>query len=390
MDAETSSHYLKQYFRVTVGMLLGLVTLNAVVDPLWVYHAPWLPQVFVKDQRQGNPGIARFSKYDAVVIGNSMTENLLVSEIQTHLGWQPLKLCVSGSTPKEQRLILDQALATGQVRDVLWSIDLFSMEFGPDDVRFPDFPFHLYNRDSTTAWKYLMSGNTLFNSVKVLFRAGPDNLEARHLWHAKAKFGQDQMLPHWQTVVSDPASHRPKEDLAWLAAEKHLFELANAHPEIRFHFVFPPYSALYRVSELLMPGNGFEARMRFKRKLAHQLVQYPNVEVFDFETASDVTHDVDRYMDLVHFNLATSTSIIRWISQGDYRMTADRIDDQIRSVENETFADAQTVFATGNPLRSKLRIDELGLKLPTVMASAVPETGPSPTRVAEEKRPEKN
>ena len=389
-DSAAATPFLKLYAGTTAGILLGIVTINAVVDPLWVYHRPLLRQSLIKDQRQGNPGIARFSTYDSVVIGNSLTENLRVTEIESHLGWRPVKLCISGSTPREQRLILEQGLATGQVRDVLWSLDMFCMAFGPDEFRCDNFPHHLYDRGLSTLGKYLLSGSTLINSIKVVSGAGPKDLEARHVWKPNTKCGQEPVLAKWRHTFTKPDFPLSDRDLAWQSAEKHHFEVIRSHPEIRFHFIFPPYSAMYRVSELVGPDNQFATRMAFKRDLARRLLEFPNVELFDFETAFELTHDMNRYSDLIHYDQATSTSILAWMAAGKYRLTTDTIDDQIHQLENDTWDYAKAIFSSDNPFRDQLRIEEFGLRLPTSMASVIPESISDSPQVADGGRASQN
>lgn len=386
MDVESYSKYLKRYAGMTFSFLLVIVAFNAIVDPLWVYHKPWLSQSLVKDQRQGNPGIARFASYDAVVIGNSLTENLSVTEIESRYGWRPLKLSIAGSTPLEQRLVLDQALATGQVCHVLWSVDMFSLSNGPDHVCVNDFPYHLYQRNVTTFWKYLLSGDTLIRSFKVISGAGPKDFEARHAWHSDTKVGPEPVLAKWRHTFAKQDFLSADRDLAWQSVEKHLLEVIRLHPEVHFHFMIPPYSALYRVSELVAPGDQFTIRMQFKRDLARTLLQFPNVEVFDFETAYELTHDINRYTDLIHYDFAASSSILLWMSEGRYRLTADLIDEQIRQLEDDTYQYATALFSSDNPFRDQLRLEEFNLRLPATSAAAAPLTDTNPQRIAEADR----
>jgi hypothetical protein len=390
MDAASPSRFLAIYTRLTVALLSAVVVINGVVDPLWVYHKPWLPQRFVKDQRQGNPGLARFSKYDAVVVGNSLSENFLVSEIESRLGWHALKLSVSGSTAREQRLILEQALRTGQVRNVLWSIDMFSFEYGPDATRFPDFPFHLYDRDATTISKYLLSGSTLLSSIKVVCGDGPKDLEARHVWYHKSTFGKEQVLARWRSDVIHRSNKPDNDDIAWQSVEKQVLDAIRKHPQIRFTFVLPPYTALYRVSELVAPRNQFASRMQFKRKLATSLLQFPNVELFDFETVHEITHDFERYMDLVHFDLQSSNAMLGWIAEGTHRVTLENLDEQIRELEQDTHRYSATVFAADNPFRERLQLEELGLKLPASAALPAGSSNEKPLRTAIRNESSKN
>ena len=66
----------------TVVLLIALGGLTAVVDPYFHYHGP-LEGLSYPDgnERYQNDGIIRNFAYDAVITGNSMTENFRVSEL---------------------------------------------------------------------------------------------------------------------------------------------------------------------------------------------------------------------------------------------------------------------------------------------------------------------
>lgn len=372
MEAASPTRFLRVYSLMTTGLLVGVVLFNAVVDPLLVYHAPWLPQRYVDDQRQSNPGIARFAKYDAVVIGNSLSENFLDAEMRSTFGWNPLKLSIKGSTAREQRLVLDQALATGQVRDVLWGLDYFSYNRGPDAVANPSgFPFHLYERNISTPFKYLLSTSTLLKSMEVLVGVGARSLTDRCVWHHRRTFSTEQVLKHWRADVSRPVDrHKPKGDAAWKSLDQRVVEVVRNHPEVRFRFFFAPYSAIYRVAELTYPNDYFHARMQFKREAARRLLEFSNVEVFDFELARDVTQDLDRYADMTHYDLATSTAMLHWIAEGRYRLTHDNLEDAVGQVTDASLRYATAVFEPEHPLHARMQIQELRLGRPAALSRA--------------------
>jgi hypothetical protein len=319
-----------------------------------------LPQTYLHDQRHGNPGLARFCKYDAVVAGSSMVANFLDSEIQSTLGWKSLNLSIVGSTAFEQRLALDQALATGQVKDVLWGLHYRAFTKGAEGVRDTvAFPTHLYGPDATTPFKYLLSTMTLYHSTLVLTGRGPKDLESRSAWFPSQQhsFTLDAVFRSWRSYVAKPENHHYcRADAAMDVARAHLLTVAKAHPDVRFHLFFPPYSALFRVAELVHPSDCLDQRMQFKRELVRELRSLPNVALYDFEAVDSVTHDLSLYKDLQHYDLATNTQMLHWIAAGEHRVTADNIDDVIDDLMADTRDFAAEIFASDYRHREQLQV----------------------------------
>jgi hypothetical protein len=382
MNAGSPQKFLRLYLGMTIGSLLAIALFNFIVDPLWVYHSPWLRQAYAKDARQANAGQARFGRYDSVVIGNSHTENFLVSEIQSQLGWHPLKLCISGSTAREQHLVLDQALATGQVRDVLWSIDFSVFERGPDATRTSDFPHHLYNRDAATPFKYLLSGSTLGTSFEVLFGGGSRDQESRFVWHHLRKYGPGSVAKALPDAIAGLNSRPTDNRQAYIAAQSHLLDVIRSHPEVRFHIVLPPFPALWRAIQMGCEGNHFESQIQFKQDLSHALIALPNAQLFDFELATSVTHDLNRYTDLGHFDLRTSNQLLAWIAEGRFRVQPHEIEENARILVAETRDYVGTVLSSDNSNLASVPIKSAMAKMPT-LAQFSPSTANPPARMAD-------
>jgi len=51
-----------------------------------------------------------------------------------------------------------------------------------------------------------------------------------------------------------------------------------------------------------------------------RLKQFPNVRLFDFRVAREVTHDLNNYADVLHHSPAVDLKILSWLAEGKYRV----------------------------------------------------------------------
>ncbi|MEE8575133.1 MAG: hypothetical protein V3T30_06950, partial [Thermodesulfobacteriota bacterium] len=172
MNSSTSTSKMISYRNfsiialVTLALFLILPScLNYLVDPFQIYHTPFFRETtFLDNQRYQNPGLINSyldsSKgYDSIIIGSSMTENFIPSEIQKTMGWgKVLKLSIAGGSNKARKLMVLKALQTGKVKNVIWEVfwrygaperDEFNREYR--------FPKYLYNETLLDDYKYLLN-----------------------------------------------------------------------------------------------------------------------------------------------------------------------------------------------------------------------------------------
>ena len=103
-----------------------------------------------------------------------------------------------------------------------------------------------------------------------------------------------------------------------------LLPIIQDNPDINFIFFFPPYSILtYKA----VSNNGDLADfIRMKKYIFEKFRVLPNVELYDFQIAEKVTHDLNNYMDLSHYHQKVNTWILEKIQNKDYRVSADNVD----------------------------------------------------------------
>ncbi len=361
------ANYLLVHAAASVGGLLAVLVFNWLVDPLQLYHRPFLQNTFVDNQRYQNPGLAKNYRYDAVIIGSSHTENFSPKQIQSVLGWRTLPLSISGSTAREQRLILEKALETGQVRHVLWGIDFRSFRCEPDEIRHDggEFPMYLYHEDLSTPLRYLLSLDTLGFSRKVLTGKGRHDLETLHAWPERYEFNEERVIAAWQherTLPSDKlrkigASFRGSPREALLAnVRENLAALVASHPETEFHLFFPPYSALAYTNDFAIAADRFEERLAFKREIVRTLAQCKNCKLHDFEIARAITHDLNNYKDLEHYHRRVNDWIVESIARDEFRLTLENSATRLAEFEQDVHEFVRAVLVPNNPLSARLNL----------------------------------
>ena len=176
--------------------LLLVVLLNLCVDPYRVFHASWWEATYPRDPHRLVPGLIRTSRYDAVIAGTSHCDNFLPASVDRHLGCQALRITLPGSHFEDQQLAVELALQTGQVREILWGLDLFA--FYParqlGDLGEQPFPMDYYRRGLRQPLNYLLNLDTANESLRVLAGKGDQSLNLRGTWHTRFDFSESSAL----------------------------------------------------------------------------------------------------------------------------------------------------------------------------------------------------
>jgi hypothetical protein len=362
MSATNERRYLLGLGLGILAPLLVVVAVNFVADPFRVFHASWFDATYPRDPRRLVPGLIRTTEYDAVLAGTSHCDNFLPSSVERTLGWRALRITLPGSTFPEQRLAVETAIETGRVRHVLWGLDLFAFYSGDDTEISASFPTELYRPSWRRPANYLLSLDTTRESLRVLAGRGDRDLETRGAWHAKFEFSEAAAL---RNAVGQLAAAERQAAAAqrhgWAAVERHVAEslepLVRRHPEVEFRFVLPPISALGYLADEFATGPGLAERLRFRELLCRRLSELPNVRLHDFETATEITHDLSRYMDLTHFGLPVNEWMLEQMAADSHRLTPATLADHQARFGTATTQFLAAVRSADHPWKSQLRLD---------------------------------
>lgn len=337
----------KRWGRLTLLLLLGalasLALLVFLVDPFEIYHRAlfYTPAYDSRTQMYNNAGIARNHAYDSVIVGSSVTENCMPSDYDEALGGRFVKLSVNAGTAKDHAKMLQTAFDTHDVRRVVYGLDLFAYWQAPD-ARRPETPDYLYDGCPLNDAPYWFNGTVFFKYIPYALRhIGPYHEPIRdwmYTWDAPV-FGEEAL--DGLVDLSRPLpEQRAADDYAGNVQanlQQNLLPFIRAHRETTFIVFFPPYSLLYWADRAL--AGHLEACLGEKALLSRALLEEPNVELYDFQTAYAWTADPDWYSDLIHYHSEINCQMASAFATGTHRVrTQAQIDENERSLREAVLA----------------------------------------------------
>lgn len=128
--------------------------------------------------------------------------------------------------------------------------------------------------------------------------------------------------------------------------KENLVDLIRAYPNVKFQLFLPPLATLIYIpaATRFLP-----AHLPFRKKLAEDLLGFPNVALFDFQADRSISDDLARFKDPLHIDLATTREIITAIRDGQHRVrsVADMVANNRTLID---FANAHDLCAGGKAL----------------------------------------
>jgi hypothetical protein len=328
-------------------IIVAAVALNFVVDPLQLFRpARLFAAMYTQDSRMQDAGLIRSQDFDTVFMGTSLAIHFRQSDIDRVLGVQSLKLSLNGSTSVEQNFVLAAALERHPKR-VLWELDDWIFRDAPDIESNIYLPADLYRRNARGFASYLFSGAMARESAWILacsippiekpvswlttdvlfkfpiarvddinvLRPGFDVAQAYNAKKAMAAF-RHITDPVRSAYLADGADY----DMRVRSFERDMIGLIAAHPDATFEIYFPPYSILQWVAMRDASPQTFELVYKFTAYVSRRLTAFPNVRLYDFREAEDVTHDLNNYADVIHHSPTIDLKVLSWLAEGKYRV----------------------------------------------------------------------
>ncbi len=321
---------MKRWTLLTMALLalgaLACAGITYLVDPFEQYRESSILPLYDQES-YNNPGIAKNYDYNAVILGTSMVEMSNPSVIDACFGVRSVKLPMRGSHTAQMGWqlshIFDYKQARGETLDLaILAVDAYSMMGPVDDME--EIYDYLWNDELLDDVNYLLNRDVLLVKIpKMLKNRGRDT-----------SFKRDDMYK-WTDVVfaaqsvydAIPVSpQKPMQDAeqrlsrSTANVEKHLQAHIAAHPETKFLIYMPPYSVGYWY---LMTREGIsEEQFRSRALICEKLLEYPNVQIYDFSSRIDWITDLDEYFDYSHHSSAVSDRIMRAMAAGEGRVSS--------------------------------------------------------------------
>jgi hypothetical protein len=339
-----SARWLAAVLGVAIAVLVAAGAFVVWVDPFQQYHlaSRYAPRFYFLHHRYINPGLARNQAYDTVVIGSSIMENTRNDFVARTCGGSAVNLSMPAMSASEQRLMIETAFANRRLRRVIAVLDFNEFAGAVDerqDVAGP-LPRYLYDHNPFNDLPYLLSFDVLAKAWRIVtddrgerFTSDPN---AAWFWGNVVRFGRDQVLRGLDLEHLNARYRQPQRTLEGMRAsfEHNLLPILRAHPDTEFDLVWPPYSILVWVD--FAQRDQLEVTFAFKRYVAATSARLANVRVVDLQAERAITHDLDRYDDIYHFDPAVNESLVQSactganrVDPGDVGAYEQRIRDQL-------------------------------------------------------------
>jgi hypothetical protein len=310
MVERAAARWLGAVLAAVLACLVAAAAFVVWVDPFQQYHlaSRFAPRFYFLHHRYINPGLARNQSYDTVVSGSSIMENTRNDFVASACGGSAVNLSMPAMSASEQRLMIETAFSYRRLKRVIAVLDFNEFAGGVDDrqdVAGP-LPRYLYDRNPFNDLPYLLSADVLAKAWRIVvgdtserFTSDPN---AAWYWGNVVRFGRDQVLRGLDLKNLNARYKQPQRSLPGMRAsfDHNLLPILKAHPQTEFDLVWPPYSILVWL-DFAQRGQ-LDVTFAFKRYVAEVAAGLPNVRVVDLQGERAITHDLDRYDDIYHFD----------------------------------------------------------------------------------------
>jgi len=315
---------------VTIACLVAAAAFVVWVDPFQQYHlaSRFAPRFYFLHHRYINPGLARNQAYDTVVSGSSIMENTRNDFVARTCGGSAVNLSMPAMSASEQRLMLETALNDRPLKRIIMVLDFNEFAGGVEERQdvAGSLPRYLYDRNPFNDLPYLLSWDVLVKAWRIVagdtsekFTSDPN---AAWFWGNVKRFGRDEVLQGLDFAHLNARYGQPQRTIEGMRAsfEYNLLPLFRSHPETEFDLVWPPYSILVWMD--FAQRDQLQVTFDFKRYVFEATRGLRNVKITDLQAERTITHDLDRYTDLYHFDPAINEWLVESACKGRNRVDA--------------------------------------------------------------------
>ena len=310
-------------FTLTVAiLLLSLCALTVyLVDPFEHYRESAILPLYDQES-YNNPGIAKNYDYNAVILGTSMVEMSHPSVIDECFGVSSVKLPMRGSHTAQMGWQLAHVLDTHELKLAILAVDAYSLMGPPDDME--EIYDYLWNDSVPDDVSYLLNLDVLLVRVprmlRNLGRSTATKRDDMYQWtdvtfSAQSVFDSFSFQPQQEMTDPDYRLERSTENI-----RRHIETYVAAHPETTFKIYMPPYSVAYWY--VMTRGGLSEQQYRSRARVCELLLDYPNVEIYDYSSRLEWITDLNNYFDYSHHSGAISDAIMCAMAAGENRVTS--------------------------------------------------------------------
>ena len=238
----------KKFIRIslilTAAFLLLIAAVNIAVDPLFQYHKPWFGlEPVITNERYQNAGVIKHFDFDNAVLGTSLSENFIISEVNDTFGGSSVKLTMYGSSIYNMTYQLE-LMKKREVKPKVIMCDMSPTLFeAPNDKLKNPLPTFLYNYnpfdDGEYLWNFSILNDFTYQTVMLNANHSVPDYNTVFVSEESKNFGREKALSHYSrpkvsfgTVDIEAYLSKEKKNLALFT------QYIEAMPDIEYVFFF--------------------------------------------------------------------------------------------------------------------------------------------------------
>lgn len=328
-----------------IFILMGFLTsafLTYLFDPFYQYHAPFFGMEPVLHDRDNQvPGSLRTLSYDRVLLGSSVAENFDTGYLDEPDGGRTLKVIRASGSVADLLYYLDSAHAHQKLREVYWCLDIFALTSSPEVTLYSkDTPRYLHTETVLDDFPYLFNKDILFQEIPLQLASSCLHSNTgghAYDWSGGKTFSAEKAMQAYQKP-EQPLPPQPCESELMYVEENISMILAevNAHPDIPYTFLLPPYSMLWWDCGYT---NGISDRYFYVlEKTLPELLSCPNVSVYFFQSDENIICNLDNYMDMIHYSPEINQYMLECVASDSHNVTGEN-QKEVLTYMKEVFED---------------------------------------------------
>lgn len=337
----------KKWLCSTIGMVLAVLIVMAAVmidiDPYFHYHGPVEGRPYAMYgsgamEKYYNDGIGKHFKYDAMITGSSITENVKATQVEILWQCTAVKTCFAGGTLKEIDEHVKRALAANDgVKMIIRGIDENKLLEDKDAMPW-EAPTYLYDKNPFNDVYYLFNKDTWLTPLRRNLEMMKHdyistNFDQYSNWSMNVTFSKERTLSQYKRPEQAAGKQELTPELLTRIQgniEQNMVSTVRDNPDVTFYYFLTP-SSICQWDEWNRKGI-LECQLVAERMFIEALLPYDNVKIFGYSDRFDITTDLDNYMDIEHFSDAINDLIIGLMYTGEGELTKDNYMDYINEI----------------------------------------------------------
>lgn len=351
--------FLTAYF---LAFLLFVVLY--LYDPLMFFHKPYFrEQSYHNDMRLAARGIIDYAEFDSVILGTSMLENTSAKEAGEKIGTKWVNLSVYGSDFSARKIIFDYMVQHKNIRQIIFSIDLYAMLNGDVEIAGSGVDFKIYSKDFFYLYKKYLNEKFIKCAIKWSKSGecvGLKDLENALKWGLRNQhyFGgfefwaedtKEGVLKDYDEFIKNDFTPQSeiKKNFTFKEQQKYLQEtiikMIKENPNVEFHLILPTYSRLFYAFFPLGEKTAHQGRLgeevfiqsrAILIYLTKELSLYKNARIYGFDTL-DYADNIANYKDITHYNVDMNSMHLDAIAQQSHILTPQNIDEYFNTLQDK-------------------------------------------------------